>query len=197
VPELTFQVEKGEPLPFAALPQLVFQVRIACASAEPIHTIALRCQVRIEPARRRYQSDEADRLRELPVAVWKEMLDHYRVVDFGIRGFDLACALLDGYDAAILVDALQRGRSPGTLCVIEPALDDSAGADVPMSAHGLHPAQVLRLVRTMGGPPPRCLRLVGCEEEPALGLSEPVAAVIDDDVKLIEEMVSEMIEAER
>jgi hypothetical protein len=65
VPELTFQVEKAEPLPFAASPQLIFQVRIACASAEPIHTIALRCQVRIEPSRRRYQGEEADRLHEL------------------------------------------------------------------------------------------------------------------------------------
>ena len=33
-----------------------------------------------------------------------------RVVDFGIRGFDLAYALLDGYDVTILVDASPRGE---------------------------------------------------------------------------------------
>jgi hydrogenase maturation protease len=42
------------------------------------------------------------------------------VVDFGIRGIDLTYALLDGYDAAVLVDAAQRGEVPGTVSVIEP-----------------------------------------------------------------------------
>jgi hypothetical protein len=65
VPELTFQLDKVEPLLFAASPQLVFKVRITSASQEPIHTIALRCQVRIEPARRQYQGEEPARLREL------------------------------------------------------------------------------------------------------------------------------------
>lgn len=31
--------------------------------------------------------------------------EEVRVVDFGIRGFDLAYALLDGYDVTIMVDA--------------------------------------------------------------------------------------------
>ena len=43
-----------------------------------------------------------------------------RVVDFGIRGLDLVYALLDGYSAAILIDAVERGDPPGTLSVIEP-----------------------------------------------------------------------------
>src|SRR5947209_2000127 len=50
-----------------------------------------------------------------------------RVVDFGIRGFDLAYALMRDDLAeggtAILVDALPRGEPPGTLYVIEPDLD--------------------------------------------------------------------------
>ena len=50
-----------------------------------------------------------------------------RVADFGIRGFDLAYALQDGYETTILVDACPHGQAPGTLYVIEPdlkALDD-------------------------------------------------------------------------
>ena len=39
--------------------------------------------------------------------------------DFGIRGLDFAYALLGGYDAAILVDTVRRGRDPGTLYVLE------------------------------------------------------------------------------
>ena len=37
------------------------------------------------------------------------------VVDFGIRGMDLAYALGDGYDAAVLLDAAPTGQPPGTL----------------------------------------------------------------------------------
>ncbi len=35
------------------------------------------------------------------------------VVDFGIKGLDLTYALLDGYDAVILVDAIPRGQRAG------------------------------------------------------------------------------------
>ncbi|MDQ3225108.1 MAG: hydrogenase maturation protease, partial [Chloroflexota bacterium] len=41
--------------------------------------------------------------------------DDVRVADFGIRGLHLAYELLDGYDLAILIDAVPRGGSPGTL----------------------------------------------------------------------------------
>src|SRR5271168_2132477 len=47
-----------------------------------------------------------------------------RVTDFGIRGYDLAYALLDGYDTTILIDACPRGEPAGTLYVIEPDLTD-------------------------------------------------------------------------
>ena len=50
-----------------------------------------------------------------------------RVADFGIRGYDLAYALLDGYDTTILIDACPRGDAPGTLYVIEPDLNDLCG----------------------------------------------------------------------
>ena len=84
-----------------------------------------------------------------------------QVTDFGIRGLDLAYALADGYDAAILVDAVPRGGVPGTLYVLEPDVPA-----FPMGAltdtHGLEPAKILGMVRTMGGRLP-VLRLVGCE----------------------------------
>jgi hydrogenase maturation protease len=40
------------------------------------------------------------------------------VEDFGIRGYDLARALVGGYRAVILVDAMSRGRAPGTVFVL-------------------------------------------------------------------------------
>ena len=82
--------------------------------------------------------------------------DGVRVVDFGIRGFDLALALLDkATDVAILVDAAPRGEPPGTLYVIEPEWEDadpSAGpAGLEIETHSLDPVKVLRLVSALGG----------------------------------------------
>ncbi len=70
MPDLTFQVEAARPERFAAAPLLLFRLRITEAvrlgkQATPIHTVALRCQVRIEPARRRYSADEQGRLGDL------------------------------------------------------------------------------------------------------------------------------------
>jgi hypothetical protein len=70
MPELNFRVEGAEPERFAAAPLLLFKLRLteaqaAGAPATPIQGIALRCQVRIEPARRRYAPGEQERLLDL------------------------------------------------------------------------------------------------------------------------------------
>ena len=43
----------------------------------------------------------------------RQLPEGVEVVDFGIRGLDLTYALLDGYEAVILVDAVPRGQPPG------------------------------------------------------------------------------------
>ena len=45
----------------------------------------------------------------------RPMMKGVRIIDFGIRGLDLAYALTDGYQAAILVDAVQRGGAAAAL----------------------------------------------------------------------------------
>jgi hydrogenase maturation protease len=138
----------------------------------------------------------ADRLarRELPPGV--------EVVDFGIRGMDLAYAMQDGYDVVVLLDASPRGGAPGTLYVIEPQLDDE---DVGVDAHGMDPVKVLALARALGGSPPRTL-VVGCEpatrmrgdeEEIVTDISEPVRAALDEGVLLVEQVLAELIEEQR
>src|SRR5438034_3478053 len=84
-----------------------------------------------------------------------------RVVDFGIRGLDLAYALLDGYDAAIVVDVAPRGGRPGTLYVLEPTLPTADEAPL-LEAHSMDPVRVLRTVAALGGKVERLL-IVGCE----------------------------------
>lgn len=70
MPELDFQVEGAEAVPYAASPQLAFKLRVSQAdepgqSASDIHSVLLRCQVRLEPARRRYSPAEQARLFDL------------------------------------------------------------------------------------------------------------------------------------
>jgi hydrogenase maturation protease len=120
------------------------------------------------------------------------------VVDFGIRGMDLAYTMQDDYEAVIFLDATPRGRLPGTLYVIEPDLDD---IEMTIDAHGMDPVKVLALARTLGAESlPRTL-VVGCEPRTRMSaesdrivaeLSEPVLASLDEAVGLVEDILIEL-----
>lgn len=127
-----------------------------------------------------------------------------RVTDFGIRGLDLAYALMDGYETTILVDAYPGEGDPGTLFVIEPELNDlnSVGSQQGfVEPHAMNPVNVLRMAASMGGQLKRVL-LVGCvpstlgPEEGQMGLSEPVAAAVAEAVKLVESLVARVLAGE-
>jgi hydrogenase maturation protease len=121
-----------------------------------------------------------------------------RVVDFGIRGYDLAYALLDGHDFTILVDAVGRGGAPGTLFVIEPDVTGQSAMD----AHAMNPESVLQLARAIGPVRGRVV-LVGCEpatlggEEGHMGLSDPVLAAVDGAAHLIEDLVAKLLRGDK
>src|SRR4051812_31840983 len=86
--------------------------------------------------------------------------DGVRAVDFGIRGLDLAYALMDGYDAAILLDTTPRGGSPGTIYVIDPGSGDAhshEGDDLLIQTHDMDPLKVLRLAKALGALPNRVM----------------------------------------
>jgi hydrogenase maturation protease len=130
--------------------------------------------------------------------------ERVKAVDFGIRGFDLAYALLDGSEVTILVDACPRGGRPGSLYVIEPdlnALDVPETDQASVDAHSMNPINVIRMAKSMGGELKRIL-LVGCEpetlgpEEGLMGLSESVAAAVDEAGKLIETLVGKIRKGE-
>jgi hydrogenase maturation protease len=130
----------------------------------------------------------------------RELPPDVRVVDFGIRGLDLAYALQAGYESAILVDAVPRGQPPGTLYVIEPEVDCDGDAALPvaMQSHGMDVENVLRLVASLGGRAPRTL-LVGCEPTPLSddwdmprGLSEPARAAAKEAVWLIGRLIEKL-----
>ncbi len=131
-----------------------------------------------------------------------------QVVDFGIRGIDLAYALLEDYNTLVMVDTVSRGGLPGTLYLIEP---DLAGIDlekgveagrVALDAHSMDPVKVLAFARTLGARPIHTL-LVGCEPtvfnrsedyaDMQMGLSEPVRAAVDEAVKMIDSLIEDLL----
>jgi hypothetical protein len=65
MPELSFEVEGAEAVPFAAAPTLALKLRVTEAGGEPVHAVILGCQVRIEATRRRYEPEERERLADL------------------------------------------------------------------------------------------------------------------------------------
>ncbi len=123
---------------------------------------------------------------ELPAGV--------RVTDYGIRGMHLAYDLAEGFDQTILVDSTQRGGEPGTVYLIEPepAADDIPAEMSLLNAHGMQPDLVLSLAGTLGADAGRVL-VVGCEPaslEEGIGLSPPVAAAVDDAVRMVARLVT-------
>src|ERR1051325_7561464 len=82
-----------------------------------------------------------------------------QVVDFGIRGFDLAYALAGNPDFVILADVAKRGLAPGTITVIEP---DLYSAEASLQTHAMAPTRAIDLARSMGATVSN-LRIVTCE----------------------------------
>jgi hydrogenase maturation protease len=136
-------------------------------------------------------------IKQLQRQSWPE---NVRVEDFGIRGFDLAYAVLDGYDVTIFVDATARGGLPGTLYTIEPDVSEleALGTGV-LETHSINPLSVLQMVKTMGGSFKKIL-LVGCEpatfgdEEGVMGLSNEVRAAVPAAAKLVESLINKHLE---
>jgi hydrogenase maturation protease len=128
-----------------------------------------------------------------------------RVADFGIRGFDLAYALMEGYETTILIDAVPGDGQPGSLFVLEPDLQELNSSETQSGAiepHAMNPVSVLRMAKNMGGELKRVL-VLGCvpatlgPEEGQMGLSEPVATAVEQAVKLTESLVARILAGER
>jgi hypothetical protein len=65
VPDLVFDCVGAQAEKYAVMPAMTLKLRISETSGQRVEAIALRCQLRIEPARRRYSDAEAERLEDL------------------------------------------------------------------------------------------------------------------------------------
>jgi hydrogenase maturation protease len=117
-----------------------------------------------------------------------------KIADFGIRGVHLVYELLDGWDLFVLVDVAQRGRTPGTVTVIEVEPTDMASPSGVMDAHGLAPDQVFAMLDALGSRPKRCL-VVACEPadvSAGMGLSDEVRAALPHAVRTVEKILEQI-----
>jgi hypothetical protein len=96
--EFSFDCVEVRALRYAAAPTLAFTVRIAELSRVPIHTIALRTQLRIEPQRRRYNEEESALLANLfgEPSRWGETLKPMQ--------FATVSTLVPGFTGSVAVD---------------------------------------------------------------------------------------------
>lgn len=109
---------------YAAAPTVTFRLRVSETSGAGIHALALRCQLRIEPQRRRYSDEEAERLADLfgDRSRWVETLKPLQFADLAVMlpGFQgsteadlpVSCTYDFEVASAKYFDALADGEVP-------------------------------------------------------------------------------------
>ncbi|MDQ3973990.1 MAG: hydrogenase maturation protease [Actinomycetota bacterium] len=139
----------------------------------------------------------AQRLQELSLG------PSVRVVETGIGGIHLVQELFDRADALVVIDAVDRGREPGTVMIIEPDVDDVHAMpdlqrwDFLADMHYTKPAQALMLAKALKVLPERFL-MVGCQPLDAKrvgeGLSPAVEAAVHVAVEEVRRIVADLVD---
>jgi hydrogenase maturation protease len=112
------------------------------------------------------------------------------IVESELPGLELL-NLLEGYDAAILVDAVKSSASPGTIHRLTET-DILGFAEDHPSAHGWGIAETLQLGRKLEVQIPKIIHLIGIEGENfSMGrsLSPQVLLALDEAAQFIEDSV--------
>jgi len=120
--------------------------------------------------------------------------------EVGIGGISLVHELMDGYEALVLVDAVDRGGAPGSLYVLEPEVPDVTAIpalerrELAADMHQAVPGPALVMARAVGALPP-VVRIVGCQpvetEEFCTELSPPVRDAVP---RAVEEIISFLLD---
>lgn len=123
---------------------------------------------------------------ELPAGV--------KLLDYGIRGLDLAYALLEPYDFVIFVDAISHGEAPGTIYMLQALA--SCDTSATLDPHSMQPAHLLAMARSLGEVRAE-IYIVGCEPldfgdelEGRMSLSAPVASAVPEGARAVLDLLS-------
>src|SRR5919199_206358 len=130
---------------------------------------------------------------ELPAGV--------KVVEIGIAGMALVQELQDGWDALVVLDAVDLGRPPGQVMMILPDVIDvhtlsfEERMDLLADMHLTTPERVFMLSHALKILPEK-LMMIGCQPEdaetPGKELSAPVAAAVDIAIREVLRYVGEL-----
>jgi hydrogenase maturation protease len=119
-----------------------------------------------------------------------------RVIEVGIGGIHLVQELLDSTDALIVLDAVDSGKTPGTLLVIRPEVLDVTKLpldqrhDQLADMHWSSPERAFILARGLGVLPPTTW-VIGCQPADTDVLGEGLSPKVSDAVEIaIQELQS-------
>lgn len=126
--------------------------------------------------------------------------DDVKLEDYGIRGLDLAYALLEPWHSVVLVDVVTRGEEPGTLYLLQPSEADLSSNEIGLDPHSMDPVRVLAMAKSLGEVSAE-VYIVGCEPldfgdelEGRMGLSPQVEAAIPEAVRMVVDLVARLRE---
>ena len=124
------------------------------------------------------------------------------LVETGTGGLGIVQELMSGYEALVVVDAVDRGAAPGSVFVLVPHVCDPAPLHYRdwnarfSNLHLAEPSRVLLLARALGVLPERVL-VVGCQPEAWEGygeeLSPSVRAAVEVAATRVRELADELV----
>ncbi len=141
------------------------------------------------------------------IRVVEELTKNHRIpeaVDIyeaGIGGIGLVQELMNGYDALVVVDAVEKGAEAGTLFVLEPLehLAEITNENLHKSMVDMHyadPSKVLLMAKALNVCPPKVF-IVGCQpeyvDEAVEGLRPPVERAVPLAVREILALIDELL----
>jgi len=111
-----------------------------------------------------------------------------QVIEVGIGGIHLVQELMAGYDALVVIDAVERGSEPGTVHLLEAeVVPDLAGwsedqrGDFLADTHYTTPAKAMILAKALGVLPPQVF-ILGCQPSDAADLGIGLSVVVEQAV---------------
>lgn len=125
------------------------------------------------------------------------------VIEVGIGGIHLVQELMAGYDALVVLDAVERGSDPGTIHLLAADVPDLAGwseeqrGDFLADTHYATPAKAMILAKALGVLPPQVF-ILGCQPADAtelgIGLTAAVDQAVADAVRVLTKLVRDLNE---
>jgi len=125
-----------------------------------------------------------------------DLPDGVTTIETGIGGIHLVQELSVGYDALILIDAMDRRGVPGELFLVEPVLPDLTTMtdrerrDFFADMHYATPVRALTLAREINALPP-IVRIIGCQPHDAETFGATLSPAVTSAVQRAASMVVE------